>query len=425
MKRLGSRRQGGSLRRFGRPVVSSQHRSNRCGVAWFMVLGLLIMALAPGNVRAADSPLVAYLKNNNVFFIPATGGSATAVTTRGSNNPNGISYPWYQWSPSGRYMLLRREHGQNHAYDLLLINRQGDLVRTLLRNMDQDRFYPSWAIDADVIAYSLFGGTANDPMIEVRQVDLQGRTSPLWIAKGGGGCDGGAGPEDPSRELAYTESLPIEGASWSVNQHLAVYRTSFCSGSLNLTDFSTGTTRYLGDSRTIWYSPSLSSDGSFAASVGVITRTTFRKAVVVADARTGSIRARLGAGILPVWSSDFRHLYYQEQQVSHPLPFKPNYVASSSRISTIWSVNPSGTERTMLLRQPVYVYGRIQPTPDGRSLIFSSVDNCDVLWQHRLTGDTYDGNLVKLYGPHVWVQKLDIGGALHTLAVDGGTPVVG
>ena len=79
----------------------------------------------------------------------------------------------------------------------------------------------------------------------------------------------------------------------------------------------------------------------------------------------------------------------------------------------------------MLLRRPVYSYGRIQPTPDGRSLIFSSVDNCDVLWQHRLPGDTFDANLVKLYGPHVRIQKLDIGGALQTLAMDGGTPVVG
>lgn len=428
MKHLGGRRQGGSFRRFGRPVASSQHRSNRRGVAWFMVLGLLLMALSPGNVRAAGSPLVAYLKNSNVFFIPADGGSATTVTTRGSSGPNGISYPWYQWSPSGRYLLLVRRPAKG-GYDLLLINRQGDLVRTLLRNVGYGVFYPTWAIDADVIAYSLFAGTKASPFITaVHQVDLRGRTSFLWKGRGGGGCDYGTGNEDPSLPLYFSESASFSlSVSWSVNQSIVLYRTDPCNGPLGLTNFRTGTMRYLGDSlgRNVWRSPVLSIHGMFAVSIETQAGTELREAIVVADARTGQVHARVGSGTLPAWSADFRHLYYQSGSVSHILAFKPNNAQSRSLISTIWSVNPSGTERTMLLRRPVYSYGRIQPTPDGLSLIFSSVDNCDVLWQHRLPGDTFDANLLKLYGPHVRVQKLDIGGALHTLAVDGGTPVVG
>ena len=427
MKHLGGRRQGGSLQHFGRPAVSSQHRSNRRGVAWFMVLGLLIMALSHGSVRAAGSPLVAYLKNNNVFFIPAAGSSATAVTTRGHSGANGLSYPWYQWSPSGRYMLLVRQPAKG-GYDLLLINRQGDLVRTLLRNVGAGSFYPTWAIDADVMAYSLYADTTpNYFVFSAYQVDLHGRSSLLWKAKGGGGCDFGTGDEDPALPLYLSESPHLHaGMSWSATERLAVYRTSPCPGvPLNLTDFLKGTTVYLGDGETVWRNAALSRDGRFVASIETVTRASVGETIVVADAQTGSIRTRLGSGTSPVWSSDFRHIYYSEQRVSHVLPFKPDHAQSPSMISTIWSVTPSGTERTMLLRQPVYVYGRIQPTPDGRSLIFSSVDNCDVLWQHRLPGDTFDANLLKLYGPHVRIQKLDIGGALQTLAVDGGTPVVG
>lgn len=139
-------RQGGTWRRSGIPIANVLLRAKLTGVAWLMVLPLLMLASLPANVRAAATPLVAYLKHGNVFFVPVGGGGTTAVTTRGSADPNSVSYPWYQWSPSGRYLLLVR---QQESYDLLLINRQGDLVRTLLHNMGQATFYPSWAIDAD------------------------------------------------------------------------------------------------------------------------------------------------------------------------------------------------------------------------------------------------------------------------------------
>jgi Tol biopolymer transport system component len=115
--------------------------------------------------RVSATPLgtpvafTAYAHGDNVYLMDAGGGAWTTVTTRAAGSGGSIRYPYYSWSPDGKYLLLVRETDGRDAHtpstwDLLLMNRQGDLLRTLVARAPIDSLFPpSWAVDGDQIAY--------------------------------------------------------------------------------------------------------------------------------------------------------------------------------------------------------------------------------------------------------------------------------
>jgi len=112
---------------------------------------------APTVQRKAQSSVeqFAFTQNNNVYLMHATGGGRQTVTTQGIGyqTVGGIVYPWYSWSPDGRYILLVKWRTTGNSGILFLLNQQGTVLRTLATLPAPADFWPTWAIDADQIAF--------------------------------------------------------------------------------------------------------------------------------------------------------------------------------------------------------------------------------------------------------------------------------
>lgn len=124
------------------------------------VLFALLVLLAPG-IRASAaglsqlSPRIVYTHRYNVFLMNLQGRAPSTVTTRGSEptGRGGIIYPWYQWSPDGRYLLLLRMNTNAIKGELLLLDHGGKVLRDLASVPGPTDFWPSWALDGDQIVY--------------------------------------------------------------------------------------------------------------------------------------------------------------------------------------------------------------------------------------------------------------------------------
>jgi hypothetical protein len=90
--------------------------------------------------------------------------------------------------------------------------------------------------------------------------------------------------------------------------------------------------------------------------------------------------------------------------------------------SAIYRADAAGMSMVRLYSADAYGFGTLNLTPDGRSLIFSQVDNDWEIWRHR-KGNVLAPDQGK-YGPKVQIQRLDIGKGPVTLAHNAGLPVV-
>jgi len=218
-------------------------------IALFLVITLAQRGVPSG--MAANIPLsrirIAFTQHNNVFLMDGTGKLLDVITTRGTG-PSGekyVAYPWYQWSPDGKYLLVVRETGYPISWDLLLMNARGNLVRTLATGLPDATFYPSWAFDADQIAYvgaaRTQSATENGGIpSQVYGVDVQGHTRMLWSFEQFGGCGGGSG--GPAANLQQQEEQGYYYAptlQWSVRQRLVILSDS-CDGGVEGLDTETG-----------------------------------------------------------------------------------------------------------------------------------------------------------------------------------------
>jgi Tol biopolymer transport system component len=410
-----------------------------CGVLIFLAAAVALpwSAHAAGTVnRAGLDPLqvrLAITENFNVSFVNGFGGAKRVVTSKGTGY-NGVWYPHYAWSFDGKYLLLiRNSPTSNHGTrsDLLLLDSTGAVLRTLAQPVASADFQPGWATDADQIAYvawQKFLKNGAKPYNAVDVVDVQGNKRSLWGYRSTGeGCGGGT--SDPAAQKYSAETgfggVP-QSLVWSTSRHLAIYSAS-CAGGLAMIDLRTRQTHLLGQASHPWNEAALSRNGILAATVGACAPTRCSTKITLVNTKSGAIVGNAGAGELPAWSLDGRTLYFTEQTPGKVLQLKDqlgNKVQLVTNITSIWRANANGTHLLRLVSADAYGFGPLSLTPDGTSLIYSSVDNDWNLYNHRLAGNRYTDALLKQYGPKVQVMRFDSGKRPVVIAPSAGQPAV-
>jgi WD40-like Beta Propeller Repeat len=409
------------------PIVS------RASGAAILVLALVFGGLPrhataspSGNAGPAVGLRVVYTQRDNVFLLDTASGVITQLTTRGGRGD--IVYPRYAWSRDGRYLLLVRGHLRTQATDLLLLDRNGTVLRTLASLATTAVFRPSWAADADLVAYvasatpsAAIPGTIN----RLQSVDPSGRRAPLWSFGEPTGCGGGT--SDPSEQLEWEEtgfgSLALT-FTWFAKYHLAVYTNSLCVGSVLVTDTRTGSTGPLGSHPHAWHEGVLSPDGTVVAAM---ISSTPERTIVLAMPRPGAVGSAVAPGELPAWSRDGRALYFVRRTPGPLLHMRDSFgnaTDSQTYTTAIWRSRADGSGLQRISSFDAFGTGPLQFAPDGRSLVFARVDNSWALWRHRLAGDLITDALRARYGPRVTVTRLGLDGRLISLAADAGQPAV-
>jgi Tol biopolymer transport system component len=389
---------------------------------------LTASAAMPDHGNAQGAAEVAFTQRYNVYLMNADGADQRVVTTRG-NGYRGIYYPWYQWSPDGRYMLLIRANAAlrtNDNQDLLLLKPDGTVARTLVTGIPLADFYPTWALDGDRIVYvasqSASSGAVHNTVVTV---DLSDRMSVAWRYDSHEGCGGGT--SDPAQQLLNQEvgfGAVQQSMQWSIARHLAVYSAS-CVGGLNVTDTNTGKTQRLDPRRQIWTEAALSPQGRLA--VMTIPPASGVRSVALTTPSAGAHWTSVAHGELPLWSRTGTTLYFEHRIVIKQLPFKDAYgyqFVGVQRRTGIWRANADGTAPTLLLGQDAFGFGPLNLTPDGKMMIYSSVDNETTLEQHLPANGRITQALLQRYGPRVRIQRYAIGDGVKTLRIGAGMPAV-
>jgi Tol biopolymer transport system component len=393
-----------------------------------------VTAHAVGGARASrdlSQVQVAITENFNVSLINGLGGAKRIVTSKGTGY-NGVWYPHYAWSFDGKYLLLvRNSAGASHTLrsDLLLLDPTGAVLKTLVQLPNMGDFAPGWATDADQIAYvawSKFPKNGTSPYYAVNAIDLQGHKRFLWGYRSTGeGCGGGI--PDPAAQKYDGETgfggLP-QSLVWNTGRHLAIYSAS-CAGGLAMTDLRTGKSHFLGRPNQPWNEPALSRKGILAATVGTCVPGKCDTRITLVNTASGAIVGNTGRGELPTWSPDSRTLYFVDQTPGKALKLQDpsgNKLTFITNVTSIWRANADGTHVLRLAAADAYGFGPLNITPDGGSLIYSSVDNDWNLYNHRLTGNRYTDQILKQYGPKVQIMRFDSGKAPVAIAPNAGQP---
>ena len=405
--------------------------------------GLLFLALALGaaSLAASIAPAgpsrgvappaglrVVYTQRDNIFLLDTASGRTRALTTRGGHGD--LVYPWYAWSPDGRYLLLVRGHRQTPATDLLLLDANGTLLRTLASPATAAVFRPSWASDADRVAYvaaTTPAATGLGTIDHLQGADSRGQQAPLWSFFEATGCGGGT--PDPSAQLEWGETgfggLALT-FSWLTARHLAVYTPSLCGGSVAVTDTRTGRTGLLGQHPAAWHEGVLAPKG---AAIAAMISAGQERTVVLAAPQPGALGRAVAPGELPAWSRDGRVLFFVRRTPGPVLRMRDGFgsVADSQTYTTaIWQCQADGSRPRRIAAFDAFGTGPLQLAPDGRSLVFARVDNSWALWRHRLASGVITSALQARYGPRVSVVRLSLDGTgtVRTLVADAHQPAV-
>jgi hypothetical protein len=383
-------------------------------------------ASPPGAAAPAVGLRIVYTQHGNVFLLDTASGRTRPLTTQGGQGDFG--YPTYAWSPDGRYLLLVRGHRTTLATDLLLLDRTGTVLRTLVSPTSTAVFQPSWAADADLVAYVATATPAATGLGDIDHlwsVDPHGRRAPLWSFLEAVGCGGGT--PDPSAQLHWRETGSGGVAmtfSWRTAQHLAVYTPTLCAGSVDMTDTQTGRTGQLGQHPSAWHEGVLAPNG---AVVAAMVNWGQAPTVVLAAPRLGALGSAVAPGEMPAWSRDGRVLYFVRRTPGPLLHLRDsvgNAFDSQTYTTAVWQSRADGSGLRRIAAFDAFGTGPLQLAPDGRSLVFARVDNSWALWRHRLAGDVVTGALLARYGPRVAVVRLSLDGTLRTLVEDAGQPAV-
>jgi Tol biopolymer transport system component len=213
---------------------------------------------------------------------------------------------------------------------------------------------------------------------------------------------------------------------WSTGRHLAIYSAS-CAGGLAMTNLRTGKTHLLGQNRQRWNEAALSRNGILAATIGTCTPSRCASRITLVNTASGAIIGNTGRGELPTWSPDGHTLYFVEQTPGKVLPLQDplgNKLQLVTFVTSIWRANADGTHVLRLVSSDAYGFGPLNVTPDGASLIYSSVENDWGLYNHRIAGNRYTDQILKQYGPKVQVMRFDSGRQPVAIAPNAGQPAV-
>jgi Tol biopolymer transport system component len=398
-----------------------------------LTLVALVLTLPSRGAAAATPVRVAFTRHFNVFLMNAAGTNTTTVTSRGTGY-QGTYYPWYQWSFDGKYLLLVRSEPlpkSQRRQHLLLLDPAGHVLRDLAILPQSADFFPTWALDANQIAYVAsenWPKSASAPLNTVNVADVLGNTHVAWRYRSTGeGCGGGS--PDPA-DAVYWQETGFGGTppsmQWSISRHQAIYSAS-CAGGLYLTDTRTRSTRALGQQGSRWNEAAISRAGKLAAVVETCPKGICSRRVVLVNLNSGAIVRSIAAAQLPRWSADGQTLYFVKRVGGRTLHLQDesgNKYGFQTETSEIWRANGDGSHQLRLLSEDAYGFGPLSLTPDGHSIIFSRVDNDWGIFQHRLAGNRYTTAIVAKYGPKAAIQRFDSGHLPIFIANDAGSPAV-
>jgi len=409
------------------------HRWGRAlGASLLAALAVVSTGAPTRAVPVATPARVVITQHNNVYLVDGAGGRR-ALTTRGTGLA-GVSYPWYAWSPDGAYLLLLRDtfdptNPSQPRSDLLLLDRQGTVLRTLAHPSIEADFPPTWASDGDQIAYVAPQATPA-PTLTVDAVDLRGHTRALWRYTAQEGCGGAT--FDPAEQLQW-QYIGYEGRApaldWSIAGHRALYSAT-CAGGVNVTDTGTSATRRLvGLTDEVTANPA----GATLIAGTAPSPRDVSSAVVLARLKPasngpGGIVRTIGDAELPRWSRDGRTLYMVRRVpgvVHHLRDEFGNGLDFQTYVSAIWRADSDGSGLRQLLAENAYTFGPPRLSPDGHALYYTRIANDDDIWARRLAGNRTTSALLQRYRPALTVERLDlVTGRASTLVADAARPAV-
>jgi hypothetical protein len=372
--------------------------------------------------RDSSPARVAFTQANSLWITTVDGSGKQLIVNGNAKHP----LSWYQWSPDGRYLLVVQSDIRTATSDLVLYDVNGVRRRTLVRHLRWSDFYPSWAANADRVAFvagtcaqGKVAGCAHPTDRAVFSIGVHGRRTFIGsYPSAGGGCGGGL--EDPAANLYRVET------DFGITMPLLHWRTGRSPSYL-------GIMGYVPPAAAAARIPppadiAVSAAGNVAGVTQRCTGTGCTSYVALLDPATGRPLRVVGKGELPAFSPNGATLYFVRRVAEQTLGFhdtNANNVPSTVYRSEIWRVDSAGLHPVKILSQQAYGFGPPTVTPDGGSIIFSRVDNASTLWQHRLPGDRFDASLLASYGPAVRVQRLNLAtGAVRTLMQNAGRPAV-
>lgn len=382
-----------------------------------------VAAYAHAQQQTGSPAPMVLTRGGGLILTDTAGGNARQILS--GARPGRVTYPWYAWSPDGKYLLVVQvADPPSSAWDLLILDANGTVLRRIKDAQAASGFYPNWAIDGDRVAY-LSNAAPGARTATVRWVKPDGSSHVLFSVPQQAGCGGGI--VDPAA-IAYQRQTADGGMmfplQWSIKQHAAFAWVGTGSA---LVDTRTGIARHLGTAHQEMGDAVLSPSGQIAAAMQVCGKTGCAGRIVVIDGGTLRVTRDLGAGELPTWSPDGGSLYFVRRVKIGVLSFKDsmgNVVASNVYRTSLWRADATGQGLRRLVREDAYGFGLLNVAPHGGSLVFSRVDNATVLWQHRLKNGRFNSGLVKRFGPSVAVQRWSQEGGLVTLTTDSGLPSV-
>jgi hypothetical protein len=153
--------------------------------------------------------------------------------------------------------------------------------------------------------------------------------------------------------------------------------------------------------------------------------------VVPADRQTGKAVRNVGPGELPAWSRDGRLLYLARRAIGATVHAGCPCGNLPMMRCEIWRANADASHLVQITQRDAYTFGPIQLSADGRTAVFSVVDNQWDLWRqsllhglHLLEGEDA-ATLLAQHGPRISIAGQDLKmHKLKTLVVDASRPAV-
>jgi Tol biopolymer transport system component len=118
-------------------------------------------------------------------------------------------------------------------------------------------------------------------------------------------------------------------------------------------------------------------------------------------------------------------LYFVQRTQSSALHFidqQGNRIDTPLYHATFIRAAADGSRVTRLLTSDAFGFGYPSISSDGRTLVFSSVDNMTALAQHLCAGGSYTNAVLQQFGPRVRVVRYTVGGQPATIALNAGRP---
>ena len=414
-------------------------------IALALVGGVALSPVAARPATFASVPAtIAFTRAGNVYLMDSNGMAIRALTHDANPSSTGPApfYPAYAWSPDGRYLALERDSIGAQASGASGGYSPAFLVLDSLGQVDHAAKVASttWAMDADqTITTSL---TFTPTRARNSLVNLSGITVTTWTSRTDPpplACDQFSwAASDPAAQLYKSE---VSNAGFPrtfqvlTKRHLAVFSDQHeCTGThLHAVDVRTGRGMPLTVAATNDPSAAISlSEGALNAA-GALAAVNGDGEVVIIP-HLGAPPIVVGVGALPAWSPDGRSVFYvqgdppraaQAEVTLHDAQGYVVRIAPAFHAVHIREANADGSDERTLYSAAVFGIGPLQPTSDGRSLVFSEIGSDNALLAQAERNRGIITRAMAKYYPTAGIARLDLGrDTVTTIAQNASDPQV-